>query len=124
MTHDEPRIGDALKRFRNEFKLKQGDVARSIGILQQLYYKYESGNVTPSANVIYKLATAYNVSADYLLGISDNPAPTDKRLLEAITSCHEILNDVLEKRGLENGCVQDNESAERENLRQSDAPVD
>lgn len=97
-NQEEPKIGESLKRFRAEFKLKQGDVASSIGILQQLYYKYESGKVTPSANVIYKLAKTYDVSADYLLGLSDNPAPTDNKLLEAISSCHEILNDVLEKR--------------------------
>lgn len=95
---EEPNVGAALKRFRNEFNLKQGDIAESIGVLQQLYYKYESGKVTPSATVIYKLARAYDVSADYLLGLSDNPSPTDKRLIEAINSCHEILNDVLIKR--------------------------
>lgn len=97
MNDDDPKIGESLKRFREKFNLKQGTVAESIGILQQLYYKYESGRVTPSANVIYRLARAYGVSADYLLGLSDNPLPTDKRLLEAITSCHEILNDVLEQ---------------------------
>lgn len=123
MAQTEPNIGESLKRFRHEFKLRQGDIAEAIGILQQMYYKYESGKVTPSANIIYKIATTYDVSADYLLGISKNPAPTDKRLLEAVTTCHEILNNVLEKRGLENGRVQDNESAERENLRRADAPL-
>lgn len=97
MNDDDPKIGEALKRFREKFNLKQGTVAESIGILQQLYYKYESGRVTPSANIIYRLARAYGVSADYLLGLSDNPLPTDKRLIEAITSCREILNDVLEQ---------------------------
>lgn len=98
MIQEEPDVGASLKRFREEFKLRQGEVAESIGILQQLYYKYETGRVTPSANIIYKLAKTYNVSADYLLGLSDNPSPTDKRLIEAINSCHEILNDVLTKR--------------------------
>ena len=100
MEQEEPKIGEALKRFRSRFNLKQGTVAESIGVLQQLYYKYESGKVTPSAIIIYKLARAYDVSADYLLGLSDNPAPTDKRLVEAVNSCYEILNDVLEKRAV------------------------
>ena len=95
------KIGESLRRFRATFNLKQGDVAEKIGILQQLYSKYESGKVTPSANVIYKLAKTFNVSADYLLGLKDNPDPTDKRLLEAINSCHEILNSVIERRDTE-----------------------
>ena len=99
MTTESLKIGESLKKFRATFHLKQGDVAKAVGILPQLYYKYESGKVTPSSNVLYKLAKHYGVSADYLLGLSENPSPTDKELLEAVISCHEILNGVLENQG-------------------------
>lgn len=70
-------VAESFKRFRQKFKLSQKDVAEKIGMKQQLYSSYESPKnpVTPSVNLIIKLSGAYNVSADYLLGLTDNPAP-------------------------------------------------
>ena len=80
-------IGESLKRFRKEFNLTQTNVADKLGILQQTYYKYENNRVTPSADVVIKLADAYDVSADYLLGLSDTPRPVsydEKEVREAL----------------------------------------
>lgn len=69
------KIGESLKRFRAGLNLSQKDVATKLGMLPQSYYRYESGRSIPQADVIINLANAYNVSADYLLGISDTPRP-------------------------------------------------
>ena len=63
---------DSLKRFRSEFNLTQKQAALSAGILEQAYQKYEYGR-DPAIRVLCKLADAYNVSIDYLVGRSDNP---------------------------------------------------
>lgn len=78
-------IAESFKRFRKEFKLTQKQVAASLGIKQPSYQIYES-KVIPSANVILKLATTFNVSADYLLGLSDEPHPPkfDEKTLNLI----------------------------------------
>ena len=68
---------DALKRFRKDFNLTQKQTASAAGILQQAYQKYEYGR-SPSADVIVALADYFNVSADYLLGRTDNPSPPAK----------------------------------------------
>lgn len=68
-------IGESLKRCRKEFKQTQGEVAAALGTLQQTYYKNESGRAVPSALIIFKLAEHYNVSTDYLLGLTDEPRP-------------------------------------------------
>lgn len=65
-------IRESLKRFRKEFNLTRTEVAEALGIKVQSYV-YEVKDVTPSAQVILDLAKHYNVSADYLLGIVDNP---------------------------------------------------
>ena len=67
-------IAESLKRFRSEFNLKQKEVAEALGITQQSYQVYESKTI-PSAKVVLKLADAYNVTTDYLLGRSDKPRP-------------------------------------------------
>lgn len=66
---------EALKRFRKDFNLKQGEVAKKIGMLQQGYYKYESGRVSLPVDVLIKIADNFDVSTDYLLGRTDNPRP-------------------------------------------------
>lgn len=67
-------IAESLKRFRKEFGITQQQVADSIGIVKAAYQKYESGKNIPLTTVLVKLADAYNVSIDYLVGRSNNPA--------------------------------------------------
>lgn len=69
-------VAEALKRFRKTFRLTQKDVATQLGITQQSYQVYE-GKTIPTATVLIKLADAYNVSTDYLVGRSDSPNPTN-----------------------------------------------
>ena len=78
-------IAESLKRFRKTFNLNQKDVADVLGIKQQSYQVYES-KTKPSAEVIIKIADAYDVSTDYLLGRSDEPRPPkfDKKTLNLI----------------------------------------
>lgn len=68
-------IGKYLKRFRDAFHLKQKEVAEKIDVHPQLYLKYENDSSAPSVNVISSIAQAFNVTTDYLLGLSDEPRP-------------------------------------------------
>lgn len=90
-------IAESLKRFRTDFKLTQLQVAEKLGILQQTYYKYESGKVTPSAEFVLGLANAYDVTTDYLLGRSNTPrpVPADKTLAMEINNCRDALQKIL-----------------------------
>ena len=63
---------EALKRFRKEFNLTQKQVADAANLFPQGYQVYEYGR-EPSVAILCKLADAYNVSVDYLLGRTDNP---------------------------------------------------
>lgn len=64
---------EALKRFRKDFNLSQREVAEAAGILKPAYQRYEYGR-DPAISVLYKLADVFNVSLDYLVGRTDNPA--------------------------------------------------
>lgn len=90
---------EALKRFRHDFSLTQQKVAELVGMKPQAYFRYEKGAYLLPTAALIKLATTYNVSADYLLGLSDEPRPPDtKALVEAINSCQKILSDALAAR--------------------------
>ena len=64
---------EALKRFRKDFGITQRETAASAGIMTESYQKYEYGR-DPAISMLCKLADAYNVSLDYLVGRSNNPA--------------------------------------------------
>lgn len=68
-------ISESLKRFRRERKLSQRQLAEKIGIPYQSYQTYEYGSSVPSANVAIKIAKAFSVTTDYVLGLSDEPRP-------------------------------------------------
>lgn len=127
---DKMKIGSSLRRFRKAFGLTQDDVAEAIGIFRPLYTKYEGDKNMPSVDTVMKIAVAFNVSVDYLVGLSDMPRPpkiseADTELVELAVAYNNALQNVLEKRGLKDiGHLQDNQSAQRSDLRRTDAPTD
>lgn len=63
---------EALKRFRETFNVTQQQAADSANVFKQVYQRYEYGR-EPALSVLCKIADAYNVSLDYLVGRSDDP---------------------------------------------------
>lgn len=78
-------IATALKNFRRQFGYSASQVAERLGIVRQAYnpYEREESPVIPRANVIIQLAKEFNVSTDYLLGLTDDPRPNWKNDNEA-----------------------------------------
>ena len=69
-------IGDRLRELREDMELSQENVANELGIALGTISKYENiMDMDPgpiSSENIVKLAKLYNVSADYLLGLTEN----------------------------------------------------
>ena len=92
-------VADALKRFRSQYKVSQSEVAQKLGMLPQAYSRYETGKYSPRADDVVKLAQAYNVSADYLLGLSEIASPNDAvktlgRMIKFHGAIKKALDDV------------------------------
>ena len=64
-----------IKELRIDSDMSQREVADRIGMSQTGYSKYETGEVTPPAETLIKLAKLYNTSVDYLLGITKEKKP-------------------------------------------------
>ncbi len=63
-----PRIRD----LREDADLSQTKLAQKLGMSQTGYSKYETGeNDIPTA-ILIRLSEIYNVSTDYLLGLTDH----------------------------------------------------
>ncbi len=61
-----------LKELREERKLTQQEVALAVGGTQSNLAKWEKEKVQPTSEFIVKLSDYFEVSADYLLGRSDD----------------------------------------------------
>jgi len=70
-------IGERIKQMRQIRGYSQQELASKIGIAMNSLYHYEKNRKTPSAEVVAKLAEALGVSADYLLGLTDDPTPKE-----------------------------------------------
>ena len=66
-------LSGAFKRFRYEFGQTQKEVAEHANVGVRTYQEYEYGKVVPTATVLIAIAKFYNVSIDYLVGLTDNP---------------------------------------------------
>ena len=79
-------IAEALRRFRENYGLTQKQVADKIGVYTQAYSALEhskKGEIIPRVDTLIKIAQAFNVSLDYLAGLSDDPRPV-KQVLEEL----------------------------------------
>lgn len=64
-------LPEALKRFRKEMHITQRQAADAANVSERNYQDYEYGKVIPSATVIITLAQYFDISIDYLVGLSD-----------------------------------------------------
>lgn len=62
---------DRLKELREYNQIAQKEIAAKLGISQQHYSMYETGKRILNAEQIVTICKEYNVSADYLLGLTD-----------------------------------------------------
>ena len=62
-----------LRDLREDRDWKQEEVARRIGVKQTTYSKYELGKINVPLGILIQLAEIYQVSLDYLTGLSDDP---------------------------------------------------
>ena len=62
-----------IRDLREDHDLKQRQVADILNCSQQVYSNYELGQRDLPTDVLIRLSDFYNVSVDYLLGLTSNP---------------------------------------------------
>lgn len=65
------KFAERLKELRHEFKLTQDELAHQTNISQSAISMYEKGLQSPTIDVIIILCHLFNVTSDYLIGLSD-----------------------------------------------------
>ncbi|MFW5761906.1 MAG: helix-turn-helix domain-containing protein [Cyclobacteriaceae bacterium] len=63
-------FGSNMMLIRKKKKLSQADLGKLTGTSGDVIGRYERGDITPSIDVVSKIADALEVSVDYLIGKS------------------------------------------------------
>ena len=87
-------LPERLRKMREGFSLSQRDVANLLNLSPSLISGYETGERTPSVEVLLQLSNLFKCSTDYLLGKNtndlrisislDNMTPSQIRILNAL----------------------------------------
>lgn len=88
---------ELFRELREDNDYTQSEIASVLGISQQHYSKYETGEYELPLRHFITLANYYGVSADYLIG---RCSIDDKKSLELVYvtrdySCAKLLQDIL-----------------------------
>ncbi len=62
-----------LRDLREDMDLTQDQLVQLLKMHKTTYTNYEQGKREPPFELIIKLAKLYNVSTDYIAGLTDNP---------------------------------------------------
>lgn len=76
-------IAASFARFRKYKGLTKTAVSNALGVKPAAYeYETPGKSANPTASRLFTLAATYNVSVDYLLGLTDDPRPVNQILAE------------------------------------------
>lgn len=68
---DLKKMGIRLKEFRKEYKLTQEKLANILNLARSALANYERGRNVIATPFLYTICSKYHISADYLLGKTD-----------------------------------------------------
>lgn len=68
-------IGERIRKQRKAIRLRQDELAASVGMSTKSIQRWEYGERPPHADVIPQLAEALHTTVAYLMGLEDAPAP-------------------------------------------------
>lgn len=103
-------LAKRIKQLREEKQLTQEQFGKIFGIVKSTVSLYESGKSTPDDELKKRIAEYFNVSLDYLMGVSDirNPYKEEDKKLSKMD---KFLLD-LKKKAIERGIEFDENSAD------------
>ena len=61
-----------IRDLREDKDLTQKEIAKFLNCSQQVYSNYELGQRDIPTDILIKLSKLYNVSVDYILGLTNN----------------------------------------------------
>lgn len=87
-------FGSVLKQLRKSHNLTQEELGLRVGLSKAVVSKYENGMGYPTFDTLIQIAEYFNVTTDYLLGVTKNKTINVSGLSETqIESLQRIITE-------------------------------
>lgn len=91
-------LSKRIYELRMSFGWTQVQLAQKLGITKQTISNWENDNIQPSIDMLVKLSKIFNVSTDYLLGLTPtNSINVDGLPTEFVSHIVQIIDDYKAK---------------------------
>lgn len=70
-------LGNRIRELREQYDINQQDLAKFLKVAKSTLSQYETGSRIPNDDIKKAIAEKFNVSVDYLLGLTDIPYTVD-----------------------------------------------
>jgi transcriptional regulator with XRE-family HTH domain len=95
-------LANTLGALRREKNLSQREAAAKLGVSQALLSHYENGAREPKFDFVIRACDYYGVSADYLLGRSDERNGISIRVFESV---RDVVDELIGLRTSESNLI-------------------
>ncbi len=85
-----------IRELREDRDLRQSDISQITGIDQRTLSNYETGKTNPDSFAIIKLSEFFEVTTDYLLGVSDYNYYNSQHILSEISDIQSRLDNLYD----------------------------
>ena len=87
-------VKNRIRDLREDMDLRQIDVSKSTGIDQKTLSNYETGKTNPDSHAIIKLANFFEVTCDYLLGLSTENIRNSSDIIHKLNVIEKEIYDI------------------------------
>ena len=92
------KIAERIRQQRKLIKMSQEELSSLTGVSLKTVQRWEADERTPRIEIVPKLAEALSTSAEYLMGLRDNPTSmeTNEQVLKALALSEKVSNENTE----------------------------
>ena len=91
-------LSKRIYELRMSFNWTQVQLAQKLGVTKQTVSNWENDNIQPSIDMLVKISKIFNVSTDYLLGLTPtNSINVDGLPTEFVSHIVQIIDDYRAK---------------------------
>ncbi len=103
-----PKLSDRIRELRKSVDMTQEEFGQKFGVVKSTVSLYESGKSTPNDEIKRKICEYFDVSLDYLHGLTNRKQSDDASIFQnssMISTGHPTIAYWIEKTGLDRSAI-------------------
>lgn len=93
-------LKDRLKQLRQEKKITQSELSKALNVAKTTIASYEQGINEPGLSMLVKISQYFDVTTDYLIGLSEGRSVDNQEISQKIGINDEAINTLRQLKKL------------------------